>query len=212
MSGLHAVGSTVVVQEVWGGRVWAARPMRVVHDDGSLTALWFPGGTRWQAPTPRVARDGEHTRAARLSRALLENDWVFVEREWDAHNLQLWRPGAWHAMWVSWLPSGEHWGWYVNLQRPYERTALGFRTMDLVLDVLVDPDLTWRLKDAEELELFARRGVFDAELDARIRAEAQRVIGDVEAGLPPFCEDWPAWRPEPGWPLPELPEGWDECR
>jgi predicted RNA-binding protein associated with RNAse of E/G family len=112
---------------------------------------------------------------------------------------------------VSWLPSGEHWGWYVNLQEPFERTAGGFRTMDLVLDVIVDPDLTWRWKDEDELAVFVERGVVDEALERRIRGEALRVIADAQARRAPFGEDWQAWRPDADWGLPELPAGWDEC-
>ncbi len=46
-----SAGDAVVVQEVWRDRVWAAKPMRVVRDDGDCVALWFPKGTRWKAPT-----------------------------------------------------------------------------------------------------------------------------------------------------------------
>ena len=44
----------------------------------------------------------------------------------------------------------EHWGWYVNLQLPFRRTELGFETMDLVLDLIVDPDGSWRWKEDED--------------------------------------------------------------
>jgi hypothetical protein len=29
---------------------------------------------------------------------------------------------------------------------------------------------------------------------------------------PPFDEDWSSWRPDPAWPAPELPTGWDLVR
>jgi protein associated with RNAse G/E len=38
-------------------------------------------------------------------------------------------------------------GWYVNLQCPFRRTEVGIEAMDLMLDVVVDPDGTWRWKD-----------------------------------------------------------------
>jgi uncharacterized protein len=31
----------------------------------------------------------------------------------------------------------------------------------------------------------------------------------VLAGEPPFDRDWQDWRPDPRWPVPELPDGWD---
>ena len=140
-------------------------------------------------------------------------DWVFADASWEVSTLVLMRERDWHAVWVSWLDSGEQWGWYVNLQRPFRRTKLGFETMDLALDVIVDLDRTWRWKDEDELEIFVERGVFDHELAERVRAEGLRVAERAERGEPPFSEPWADWRPDPSWSVPVLPRGWDEpCR
>jgi len=200
---------TVVVHEVWRDRVWAARPMRVVRDEGDFAALWFPLGTAWKAPTTPPGRPREEDRGERLAQCALSGEWVFRDAIWDVDTLVLLREGAWHAVWVSWLPSGEHWGWYVNLQLPFRRNERGFETMDLVLDILVDPDRTWRWKDEDELETWVARGVVDPELAARIREEGLEVAGRAERGEPPFSEPWPEWQPDPTWKLPVLPEGWD---
>jgi hypothetical protein len=197
------------LQEVWRGRVWAARPMRVVRDDDDLVALWFPRGTRWQAPIDDPAREWDGDRGERLAGCAARGDWVFRELEWDVDTLSLMRAGDWHAVSVSWLPSGEHWGWYVNLQEPFRRCAIGFETMDLTLDLIVDPDRTWRWKDEDELAIFVERGLFDATLLERLRAEGLSVAGRADRDEPPFGEPWPEWRPGPGWGLPELPEGWE---
>jgi hypothetical protein len=38
--------------------------------------------------------------------------------------------------------------WYVNFQRPMRRTAIGFDTFDLLLDLVIAPDLSrWDWKD-----------------------------------------------------------------
>jgi predicted RNA-binding protein associated with RNAse of E/G family len=85
--------------------------------------------------------------------------------------------------------------------------------MDLMLDVIVDPDRAWHWKDEDELETFVERGVFAPELADRIRDEGLRVIARVEGNRPPFDEPWPAWRPDETWTAPELPHGWDRlCR
>jgi hypothetical protein len=206
-------GETAVVQEVWQGRVWAARPMTAVRDEGDFAALWFPRGTGWKAPTTPPGRPREDDRGERLAECAARGDWVFRDADWDVDTLVLLREGAWHALWVSWLPSGEHWGWYVNLQLPFRRTKQGFETMDLVLDLIVDPDRTWRWKDEDELETWVARGVCEQGLAEQIRAEGLEVAGRAERNEPPFCEPWPDWRPEPSWTLPALPDGWDErCR
>ncbi len=208
-----ASGETVVLHEVWRDRVWAARPMRVVRDDGDFVALWFPKGTRWKAPTTPPTRVREPTRGERLAATAALGDWVFRDAEWDVDTLSLIRAGDWHALWVSWLDSGEHWGWYVNLQEPFRRTTRGFATMDLMLDVIIDPDGSWRWKDEDELDALVARGVFTPSVAARVREEALRVVDCLHRHAPPFDAPWPEWRPDPAWRLPQLPRLWDElCR
>jgi Protein of unknown function (DUF402) len=201
-------GEPVLVQEVWNDRVWAARPMTVVQDDGDSVALWFPKGTRWKAPTTPPTRTREGTRGERLARCAALCDWVFVDAVWDVSTLWLMREGAWHAVWVSWRDGGEFWGWYVNLQEPYRRTARGFETMDLMLDVVVEVDRSWWWKDEDELETFVSLGPFDESLAERVREEGLRVVRRAERNEPPFDQPWPTWRPPRSWGIPELPSAW----
>lgn len=183
--------------------------MRVVRDEGQSLVLWFPRGTRWKAPTTPPARQRQSNRGERLAACLVHDEWAFRDVAWDVDTLVLVREGDWHAVWVSWLESGEHWGWYVNLQLPYRRTSCGIETMDLVLDVIVDPDGTCRWKDEDELETFVARGVFEPALAARIREEALVVVGRAQRGEPPFVGPWPEWRPDPTWTTPALPPAWE---
>jgi hypothetical protein len=203
-------GETIVHQEVWRGRVWAARPMRVVEDRGDFLALWFPRRTRWKVPRTPPTRARPETRAERFAAMLEREDWVLRDFEWDVDSLWLMRPGSWHAVRVGWRDEWEPWGWYVNLEQPARRTARGVQTMDLMLDVIVEPEGTWRWKDEDELDALVQAGLFDAATAARVRDEALAVIRRVEAGAAPFRDRWHDWRPDPGWRLPELPPGWDQ--
>jgi hypothetical protein len=133
-------------------------------------------------------------------------DWALGDFLWDVSTLCLVREGDWHAVRVSWrdaegegdaVPQWEHWGWYVNLQEPLRRTARGFQTMDLMLDLLVAPDRQWRRKDEDELEALVAHNLLDAAVAQQVRDEAQRVTGRIERNEPPFSDPWPAWRPEP---------------
>ena len=206
-------GDTVILQEVWRDRVWAARPMRVVRDEDDFVALWFPEGTRWKAPTTPDGLPRAESRGERLATCLARGAWRFVDATWDVETLCLLRAGEWHAVWVSWLPGGEHWGWYINLQEPYERTTCGFATMDLALDVIIEVDGSWRWKDADELETYVAHGVVEPALSDRLYAEGLRAVRRRQRGESPFCDSWPEWVADPSWTVPELPNGWDErCR
>ena len=82
--------------------------------------------------------------------------------------------------------------------------------MDLALDVIVEPDRSsWRWKDEDEFAVLIEHGVISSETAARVRLEAERVIGLVERDEPPFDSAWPHWKPDPAWELPELPHGWE---
>lgn len=208
MSPVWTPGDVIVHQEVWGGRVWAARPLVVVEDADERLLLWIPQGTRRKVPATPPDRVDPPTRRERVIENLARCDWVHVDHEWDVDNLWLLRPGDWHALWVSWL-DGRHYGWYVNLQQPLRRTPLGFEAMDMMLDVVVEPDLTWRWKDEDEFADLVDRGLVDAATGDRVRREGEAVIGRVERRTAPFSEPWPGWRPDPAWSRPELPAGWD---
>jgi predicted RNA-binding protein associated with RNAse of E/G family len=124
-------------------------------------------------------------------------------------NLWLLREGDWHAVWVSYLDTGEHWGWYVNLQEPFRRNARGIQTMDLMLDILVDGDRTWRWKDKDDFEMLVSRQLLNPDAVSAVRREATKVTEKVERGDPPFDRTWLEWQPDADWPPPRLPEGWD---
>ena len=202
-------GETVVHQEFWRGRLWAARPLTVVEDTGDRLVLWMPQGTVRKVPTTPPGRPDPPVRKDKVIANLDRCDWVLGEHVWDVSSLWIVRPGDWHAVWVSWLASGDHLGWYVNLQMPYRRTAIGIEAMDLMLDVVVEPDLTWAWKDDDEFAEILERGIFDQDTGARVRREAEDVIRGIGDGDGRFAEPWPSWRPDPSWSRPVLPDGWD---
>ncbi len=202
------VGETALLQEVWKGRLWSARPMIVVEDRSDYLALWYPTGTTWKAPSTPPTRVRASTRTERIMSNLAKRDWVLEDRRYDVSSLWLAEPGADHAVWVSWLGTGEHWGWYINLQEPFRRTDRGFQWMDLMLDVIVEPDRNWKWKDEDDFAAMIDRGLIDPAHAEAVRREGEKIIRRVEGNEPPFSEPWPAWRPDPNWPIPALPHDW----
>lgn len=203
-------GDVVVHQEVWRDRVWAARPVVVVEDSPDRLLFWLPIGTVRKVPYTPPHRVDPGNRTARIIDLLERGDWIHVDHVWDVSCLWIIRPGDWHAVWISFLPTGQQFGWYVNLQRPVRRTAIGIESMDLALDVVATPDRVWSWKDDDEFEQILQRGIFAPDLGERVRSEALEVIDRLERNEPPFGEGWDRWRPDPAWPVPALPAGWDE--
>ena len=172
----------------WGGIV--------VSDTEDLLVLYMPGGSPLGFP-PEDFFGGPHP-------------WSGKER-WEGHGvLQLQRPGEMHAVWVFWQgPKRELGAWYVNIQEPFRRSSIGFDTQDLELDIVIDPHGSWRWKDDEHMEDWIARGRWTrAEVDG-IRAEGGRVTAELEAGRRWWSDEWASWEPDPAWPVPELPLGWE---
>ena len=43
----------------------------------------------------------------------------------------------------------------------------------------------------------------------RVRRDAEQAIALIEGWQAPFAAGLEAWRPDPAWPVPALPPGWD---
>jgi hypothetical protein len=106
----------------------------------------------------------------------------------------------------------------VNLERPGRRwddgSTTGVAGVDIVdedLDIVVSPDRSWQWKDEEEfLERLALPEHYWVADEAAVRAEGERVIKEIEAGVFPFDGTWCDWQPPPAWAPPSgLPAGWD---
>lgn len=98
----------------------------------------------------------------------------------------------------------------MNFQEPLRRTSFSLDTVDLVLDLVVAADGSWRTKDEDDFAHAVSDGHLSHEVEKRVRAEADRMTSAVEAGGPPFCEsEWLSWRPPAAWVVPPaLPENW----
>jgi hypothetical protein len=170
----------------------------------------MPLGTRRKIPVTPAHRADPPDIHARTIANLEFCDWVLQDHAWAVSSLWILRPEQWHSTWVSWRADGSHLGWYINLQSPMRRNSVGFDAMDLMLDVVAEPDLSWRWKDLEEFDELAERKILEPATCDRVRAEALAVIDDLEQRRPPFSEQWPAWRPDASWTIPSLPIGWDQ--
>jgi len=193
-------GDPVVIREVWHGRVFEARPTIVVHDDLAQTMFLLPGSVRCGIP---IGDDGRELR-------LPDRPWrLEVRPRGDRPILSFAWPDTPYSV-LLWTAEDRRRVWYVNLQDPLVRTPIGFDTVDHVLDVVIELDRSsWRWKDEEELAEAVRDGLFSEAEAADFHLWGERAVERVLAGEPPFDRDWEDWRPDPGWPVPELPDGWD---
>lgn len=196
-------GEAVALRETWHGRVWAARPAIVVRDEVDLSMFYVPPGVHCVGPDGR--------RGEWLAKKAPGAEWTLEEWVWTStHVLSFAWPEAGHAVlhfWdEDWLPRC----WYINVQEPLRRFEVGFETFDHDLDVVIEPDRSsWRWKDEDDVATGIRIGAY-TDVDAEsFHREGERGVRRILDREPPFDREWGGWRPDPSWPPPELPTGWD---
>lgn len=184
-------------------------PMRVVRDDAELTMLYTAAGSairkRVHADGSSIPRDLPYRERAALDMVLGEGIWA------PFHTLSIVPAGA--AYDVRYVWHQDDWsfgGWYVNLQAPFRRVALGFDSDDWLLDLTVAPDGSWEWKDSDELDDAVAVGVVTEAFARSVRAVGESVIPNIEAGVWPFDGSLIDWRPDPAWTIPAMPENWNE--
>jgi hypothetical protein len=181
-------GDEVVRREVWRGKPWMAGANIVVADEPDLLVTYLPEGAEFSFT--EVPELGPHPWAGRGA--------------WAGHGvLMLQRPGDRYAVWHFWEgDEREFVCWYLNLQEPFRRTAEGFDTQDLELDVVIEPDGGWTFKDHDLLETRVHEGRF-----TRAEADSILALGDeigrmLESGERWWDPAWSQWAPEPAWRVP----------
>ena len=119
-------------------------------------------------------------------------------------------PERFYSICLLWQQStGEFERYYVNFQLPYRRSNIGFDTLDLDLDLLVERDMSIRWKDADEYEEALSRGLITPEWREGVEVARAEVLERVRRKEPPFDGSLLSWRPDPTWRPSRLPSGWE---
>jgi predicted RNA-binding protein associated with RNAse of E/G family len=208
-----AAGSTIVRRDVFEGRVWSACPGRVLSDDGGELVFGYWPGVESVVPVSWIdwLTTGDARRRSDGLADLAGRRWALGRWSWRWTNVvQALASGRGFSV-DSFFDagSGERLCWYVNFERPYVRTAIGVDTFDLLVDLVVRPDLTWSWKDEGEYAHACRLGVIPEADQAAVTAARDEAIGLIESQAGPFADPDDAWHPDEGWPTPELPPGMD---
>jgi hypothetical protein len=167
-------------REVLHGEVWLRHPVRVVHDDADLLAVWTAEGTPLTFPPHPF---GPHP-------------WSGQDRWRDTGVLQLHRPADAYSVW-AFFEGVRRRGWYINFQEPFRRQADGFSTCDHGLDIVL-ADEGWQFKDVDDVAGQVASGrLTPTEADA-VWVQAQRVAAALDRGERWWLRDWEPWVPDGG--------------
>jgi RimJ/RimL family protein N-acetyltransferase len=180
---------SVARRELHRGRVWRIAAAHHLGTYDGFDVLWHPEANAVYRPFA----DGRQLRIPGNA------PWQLERRAMPEASIGLVRPGDRHSLWLF-FRAGAFVNWYVNLERESARNGPCFDYVDEKLDLVVDADGTVHWKDVDELEEAARTGHLDAD---DVRAQAERILA-----APPWPTGWERFEPDPAWPAPELPAGW----
>ncbi|MBA8825581.1 hypothetical protein FHX42_002947 [Saccharopolyspora lacisalsi] len=184
------------------GSLGNVHPARVVDHSRGRLLCWVLEGTSIRVTT---SPDGYAPRELPL-RERFAGPRVPALSTWHGRStLRLLFEREWYSVWWFFADDGTFRNWYVNLEIPLGRDATGIDRADGVLDVVVFPDLTWQWKDEDEVDAAIEAGRFDRGQIRLLRRAGEEAIALAEAGRFPFDGSHCGARPDPDWPLPELP-------
>jgi predicted RNA-binding protein associated with RNAse of E/G family len=120
------------------------------------------------------------------------------------------RPGDRYSIWVFWYGEKRQFEcWYVNLEEPYRRSAIGIDTLDHELDLWSEDGVSWHLKDEEGVQQRIAEGRFGEQEAERIWADAAAFQAEYERNGPWWDLSWAEWKPPADLVTPSLPDGWE---
>jgi hypothetical protein len=197
-------GDIVVLRYITtDGRIEMCWPCRVVVDRDDLVALFIAAGSPYKAGPKRTAAEKR-----RQPRVQLPPD----EYVWRNDTLRLMLPGRLHSVSMFWaLQSGQRrlLKYFVNMEEPFRRTAVGFDTQDHTLDIEVSAELDWRWRDEQEMANHVSAGFYTPELAAAARAEGERAIDAICSRSHVCMQGWADWQPASEWERAGFIDGWD---
>jgi len=184
-----------IVQTVW--------PWTVVEDRKDETVLFIPVGTVGKRRTGERGGPG--------NRFIVQWDGGHADVTWERTNVvRFYRSGDPYSLWLAFDALTWELAWrYINLEDPWLRTAIGFDSRDVYLDLVAGPDGDdWQWKDEDELAWVVEQGRIDAARALQIRGDGERAVTAIrELGS---LDQWRTWRPDPGWRVPTVPARWRE--
>jgi len=205
-------GDTVALRGIYNQRVWYMQSAIVVRDESHEVALAVLPGAECMAPVGYI--NGKHGPNRSWDRwgDYLNDNWVMGRYNWNTNRLLiLLQPEKYYATIYFWKNDTDTFlCFYTNFQLPFRRSALGFDTFDLELDIVIEPDYEWYWKDKDDYDEGIERGIISHDWVRGIDAARQEVLEKIEQRLYPYDGSWLNWRPDPTWVPPTLSENWDK--
>lgn len=205
-------GNVVALRGIYNQRPWYIQSAVVVQDKPEEVALAILPGAECYAPEGYI--HGKHGPSGQWDRwdEYVKNNWKMQRYTWRTNRLLiLLQPEKYYASYYFWQADRNQFiGYYINFQLPFCRSSVGFDTLDLELDIVIEPTYEWHWKDEEDYQRGIECGILRREWIQEINAAKPEVFEKLEKHLYPFDGAWLGWMPDTNWSAPTLPKNWDK--
>lgn len=201
-------GDVIAWRGIYRERIWHVQPTILVKDSPEEIVLTLLPGTECAAEETYPAGKNKGNRRWDF----INRDWKLTKYTWRTNRLLLlFEPQKYYSMILFWAhQSNEFLCYYINFQLPFRRSHYGVDTLDLDLDLIINPDFSHEWKDVEDYQKAIDHEIILPEWTREIDAAKKDILERLEQRLYPFDGSWLGWMPEPGWSPPKLPENWDK--
>lgn len=205
-------GDRIAVRGIYNQRAWYVQSAIVVQDHPDEIVLAVVPGAECVAHTGYI--HGRHGTSGKWDRwhHYMNDDWDVERYTWRLNRLLiLLQPEKYYATIFFWNDaSNEFLCHYINFQLPFTRNFFAINTLDLDLDIVINPDFSFEWKDIDDYQKAVDHGAFFPEWIEGIEQAKPEVFAKLEKRQYPFDGSWLDWRPDSAWSPPQLPEHWDK--
>jgi len=201
-------GDVIAWRGIYRNQIWHAQTVIVVKDTPEEIVMALLPKAECVAPEGYL--NGKDSNKRR---------WNFKDKAWEKQNY-LWRtnllllllePQKYYSTIYFWNnESNQFLCYYVNFQLPFKRSHCGVDTLDLDLDLIINPDFSYEWKDEDDYQKAIDKGVIIPEWTQEIEMAKNEVFNKLEKRQYPYDGSWLNWMPDPNWSPPKLPENWDK--